>query len=268
MRSKAHPGDGLWHRLELTVRIPAVDEMAEFRLRNYRGGATYIREASLAPGSRSAVSHSPTAAVDGGPRALWFVPMAALALMVPVYFRRRRTMIHARLAEAGLTLIVISNIMLLTSRPEASAAASNIAWALASVASLVFALAVFGGRAATVLRTPGVVYSAVFIAVLAVLLYELAVGSVAGAGDAAAVLFALVVIESGLMAVRKVRDFFLSAKENEGGTVRIKSRDDFGEEDPPAGFDQPEGEGPAPDSVVGAKPVSADGHLDERVPMG
>lgn len=267
VRSKAHPGDGLWHRLELTVRVPAEDDVAEFRLRHYRGGTTYIREASLVPGSRSLMGRNPTAAVDGGPRAIWFVFIGLLALLVPFYFRRRRYMAHARLLEAGLTLLVISNLLLLVSRPEVSAVTSNIAWGLTASASLVFAVSVLGAGGASLFRRPGAVYVTVFLAVLAVLLYELSTGSVSGAEDAAKTLFALVVAEAVVMTARRVRRIF-AAGEREACTVRLE--DPAAGKDPGAVVDEDvhEGGAPVPGAAAGEGAVAAEERMNERVPMG
>lgn len=223
--SEPHPGDGLWHRLEVTAKVPAREGAVEWRIRNYAPGVTYVKGAELTTGAGTPAAGEAAGLVMGGEGgALWLASLGALMAVTVVFFRRRRGTIEARLVEAALLLLIISNAMLILKNGGYAAVTANLAWAAFVAAAAVFAASRFRAGIILSLARPGALYLTLMGAAIVILVHSLYRGDLGGAERTAGALYALMVIEVAVIVARKALAYRRDAASTRALSIRIEPR--------------------------------------------
>ena len=136
-KSEAHPGYGQWRLMQLTVKVPEESENLEFRLRNYKGGVTSIKEAVMGSGAAVIDDKASIGVVHKGTgyRLFGMEVLTGLLLVTVVYFRRLEKRWHILSLEVSLVLLIAANMMLVADKVAYAAVTSTVACVtLASVA--------------------------------------------------------------------------------------------------------------------------------------
>ncbi|MEK7773105.1 MAG: hypothetical protein AAB307_02055, partial [Deltaproteobacteria bacterium] len=91
-KSVAHPGDGQWRLLSVAVRVSETLETVEFRIRNYRAGATFAKD--LQATTRAVMSDNQGAVPGydfaGAYRTFGIIALSGVILATIIYFRRMK----------------------------------------------------------------------------------------------------------------------------------------------------------------------------------
>ncbi|MEK6758995.1 MAG: hypothetical protein AABY51_04420 [Deltaproteobacteria bacterium] len=199
-RSETHPGDGKWHLMTVTSRVPEASQMLEFRLRISKPGAAFIKDASMSPGM--------TALIDGagpGLDAPVFLTFLAdgtlLALMFGLVARFREFSDTAtnRIFEAFVMLAILSAMVLVLGRTSNATVVSNIAWAAGCAGGIVFIIRGLEKPLAARLPSVGVLISGATAMLLIIVIISLRDGALATAGRSA--LAAYILFISSLAAI-------------------------------------------------------------------
>lgn len=221
IRSDPHPGDASWRLMKLTARAPEDSAYAEFRIRLYKAGSLTIREASLSPGSASTLEGRPPSAVNlGANTAKWAAAaaLAASAIAAAFAFRKYRDNAGARVLEACVLLVILSNMMLVLGKSSNASATSGAAWGTVSVWLIYRAsktlLKAKDTKKAFTLRTLAISLAALSAAGAAGTVYALKNGDHKAAGKAAGFSFILFLASAlALTAERLLLSWRTRAKE-------------------------------------------------------
>ncbi len=129
--SPFHPGDGRWHILKVTTKVPEGAENIEVRLRTFKSVSALFRSPHLVIGTGTPLSED-----DGGENtiesALYIFAgayfMILLTISIHFYMRRRAAGGAARVVGVFLMLVALANLMLILGRPFNAVLTSVIAW--------------------------------------------------------------------------------------------------------------------------------------------
>lgn len=208
-KSEAHPGDGQWRLLKVTVRPPETPDPFEFRIRSYRGGIIFAKDPIV---TRKFVSSDKEGAVPGHDLSGAYgtagvIALSGLIVATLLYFRRTKATAATRLLKAFIILVILSDMMLILRRPLNSEVTSNIAWALFIILAACLAVSRIreagGWRWGGVARPEAVlIMLSVFFAVIAV--YSIRSGLKAEAERYAGRAFAAMMIGAGVIAFSRL----------------------------------------------------------------
>lgn len=218
--SETHPGDGKWHLMTVTARVPDASRLLEFRLRLSRPGVAYIKDASMSPGTA-------VTAEGGGPGidAPFFMALlaegASLALLLGlvVRFRRHSDTVENRIFEVFVILSFLSAMVLILGKSANASVVANLAWAAGCAGGLLFIMRSLERPVLTRLPGPGVLISAAALMSLVMAIVSLRDGSVATAEKSA--LLAYLLFISSLAAIPAYR---LYRRSVEAGSRQRKVR--------------------------------------------
>lgn len=208
-KSAAHPGDGQWHLLKVTVRRPETLDTFEIRIRSYRAGTVFAKEPTV---TRRFVSSDKDGAVpgydlSGAFKTAGVIALAGIIMATTVYFRRTKATPRARLLKAFIILVILADMMLILQRPMNSEVTSNIAWALFIILAVRLAISRLRGRTGLRWRRIArpetiLIMLSVFFAVLTV--YAIRAGSLSDAEKDAGRAFSAMMIGAGVIAFSKL----------------------------------------------------------------
>lgn len=202
-KSAAHPGDNDWHLLKMTVRANSSSGIVEFRVRNYKGGTVYIREASVSLGSNSLLEKAsePAFALNGTYKTLAYASIFAVFGLTVRWFRNLRRRAEARAAETVLLLFIMTGFMLMIGRPAYAAITANIACGAFIIFMICYirsrlSVNLYRGAALGELKKPGALFILFSVLIALVSLYALHHGDVSAAERAAEIAWGLMIIGS------------------------------------------------------------------------
>lgn len=211
-KSEPHPGDGQWHLLQTTVRVPETAEHVEFRVRNYKQGSSLIRETSMSSGTEPLIAKSLGGQKNGNDiiKGLSALIMFMLLGFILNIFRNRRERLWMRSLEAVLLMAVLSNLMLVLGRPVNAEVTAGIVWGGAALllGSYILSNLLKLAKAESILnllKMPFVPFGALFIITIFLLISSLKSGSILSAEKAARGAYVLM-ISVGIFSV--LRSFF------------------------------------------------------------
>lgn len=204
-RSETHPGDGKWHLMTVTARVPEASQMLEFRLRVSKPGAAFIKDASMSPGM--------TAAIDGAgpgldaPVFLTFLAdgtLLALMFGLVARFRELHDTTLNRFFEVFVMLAILSAMVLILGRTSNASVVSNIAWAAGCAGGILFIIR--GLEKPFVARLPGVgvLISGATAMVLIITIISLRDGALAAAGRSSLAAYLLFISSLAAIPVYRV----------------------------------------------------------------
>ncbi len=211
--SPFHPGDGRWHILKVTAVVPETAKVLEVRFRNFKSASALYKSPFLVLGTGSPLIRKDKGKVfrveNGTYAALGLVALALLLVATHVYTKGWMPAGRARAAKAFLTLVLISNMMLITGRPDYAMYASAAAWAGFTAGSAYFIVQRYGLK---IIATPLIwavkrpVYAFVFASVIStflVILY-LYLGGTHLATEAARSAYIFMVLGAGAAMVSRL----------------------------------------------------------------
>lgn len=227
-KSGAHPGDGEWRLLTLTVKVPDSPGNIEFRFRNYKAGSSFIREASMSTGEDPLIAKRAggEVSVAGGYKAAGYLLIVTLLSAELLFFKKVSSLPYARVYEAFLVLLTLSALMLIAGRPVNAAVTANLAWVvivLALLTKLIRKLDPVPVKNALtrLFKRPGAVFITASLVLIAATVNALRNGSVREAEMAARGAYILMLLGGASVVVRMVSRG-LRAEEND--SVRIYKR--------------------------------------------
>lgn len=229
-RSGAHPGDGEWRLLTLTVKVPDSPGNIEFRFRNYKAGSSFIREASMSTGEGPLIAkRTGELSAAGGYRAGGYILIFALLSAEVFFFKKVSSLPYARFCEAFLVLLTLSALMLIAGRSVNAGVTANIAWA---VVLLVLLQRLFKkldpvpvkNALTKLFKKPGSVFISASLVLVAATVNALHNGSVREAEMTARGAYILMLLGGASIAVRMVFNRF-RAQEYESVRIYKKHRE-------------------------------------------
>lgn len=227
-RSGAHPGDGEWRLLTLTVKVPDSPGNIEFRFRNYKAGSSFIREASMSAGEDPLIAKRVGGEISaaGGYRAAGYLLIFTLLSAEVFFFKKFSYLPYARVYEAFLVLLTLSALMLIAGRPVNAAVTANIAWAVILAVLLQRLMKKLDpvpvkNALSRLFKRPGAVFITASLVLIAATVNALRNGSVREAEMAARTAYILMLLGGASVVVRMVLSG-LRAEENE--SVRVYKR--------------------------------------------
>lgn len=219
-RSETHPGDGKWHLMTVTARVPEASQMLEFRLRVSKPGTAFIKDASMSPGM--------TATIDGAgpgldaPVFLTFLADGTLLVLlfgVVARFREFRDNSTNRFFEVFVMLAILSAMVLILGRTSNATVVSNIAWAAGCAGGIIFIIRGLEKPLVTRLPGAGVLISGATAMLLIITILSLRDGALAAAGRSSLLTYLLFI--SSLAAIPVYRMY---RKAIEGQAMQTKVR--------------------------------------------
>lgn len=219
-KSETHPGDGKWHLMTVTARVPEASKILEFRLRVSKPGAAFIKDASMSPGM--------TASIDGAgpgldaPVFLTFLSDGTLLVLlfgVAARFRELRDTATNRFFEVFVLLMILSAMVLILGRTSNATVVSNIAWAAGCAGGIIFIIRGLEKPLLTRLPGIGVLISGATTVLLIITIISLRDGSLAAAGRASLAAYLLFI--SSLAAIPAYR-IYRRAVEGQGRQTKVR----------------------------------------------
>lgn len=214
-KSDAHSGDGEWHLLKLTARVPETSETIELRVRNFKPSDTFVKEASISTGTVASIDREniPRVSVSGAYKIAGIFASTVLMVLTFVFFKARKD-IKVKVIEAFILLVILSNIMLMAGKPINSAITANIAWGLLALAFIVYIISrVHFKPSFSFLKRPGAFCVAVSVISLILTLNAIRGGSVSKAEKAAKAAYLSMLAGAVSISARKVYRVFSKDRE-------------------------------------------------------
>jgi len=209
VKSGAHPGDGEWRLLKVIVRAPETLDTVEFRIRNYRAGATSVKDPQVTTRSVMSDDQGAVAGYDfaGAYRTSGIIALSGLILATIIYFRQTKATANTGLMEAFIILVMLADMMLMLQRPLNSEVTSNMAWAVFVILAARLAMSRFkktgGWKRGRIIKPKAIlIMLSIFFAVLAV--NAIRSGSQADAEKNAGRAFAAMMLGAGVIAFSKL----------------------------------------------------------------
>ncbi len=209
LKSPAHPGDGQWRLLKVTVRPPETPDPFEFRIRNYRSGIIFAKDPQVT--RRSVISDGEGAVpgydLSGAFKTAGVIALSGLIVATIVYSSRMKAAPWAGPLKAFIILVILADMMLILQRPMNSVVTSNIAWAVFIILAARLAISRLRGRTwlkwGRVARPETIlIMLSVFFAVLTV--YAVRAGSLSEAEKDAGRAFAAMMAGAGVIAFSRL----------------------------------------------------------------
>ncbi len=222
--SETHPGDGKWHLMTVTARVPDASRLLEFRLRLSRPGVAYIKDASMAPGM-TVPTDGAGPGIEGPVFMAFLAEGASLALLLGlvVRFQRHSDTVENRIFEVFVILSFLSAMVLILGKSFNASVVANIAWAAGCAYGLLFIIRGLERPVFSRLPGPGALISAATLILLIITIVSLRDGSVARAEKSARLAYIFFI--SSAVAIPAYRLFMRSAEvKSSQRKVRINKR--------------------------------------------
>lgn len=207
IKSSAHPGDGQWRLLSVTVNLPSSSDEVELRLRNYKKGSAFVKEAAATPGNESSLA-MPVKPAD---RAAASYKEAALLVLIAAWlsiiFKRRGAPYPGRLMETSAMLLAVSAALCFINKGFHAGLSHKLGWGVFVSGIGSFALLKAGkeGREAlaSFYKRPGSSLISLSLLMLVLVVFELRSGDVNGAGGYARASYILMLAGAAVAGLKK-----------------------------------------------------------------
>ena len=132
IKSQPHPGDGRWHLLSVTLRVPHDAEVLEMRLRSYRPGTALFREAAMTVGTGTILKggRAGVFSLEGVYTEIGIVVLVVLAIVTVRYLDRWQHLWVGRALRTFFILVFMANGMQMLGKEENAIVTSIVAWSV------------------------------------------------------------------------------------------------------------------------------------------